>query len=50
MRIAYLINLERRGVEIARIALRGSDAKIVDEEDVLERKRTRYVLRDGALP
>jgi colanic acid/amylovoran biosynthesis glycosyltransferase len=66
MRIAYLINqypkvshsfirreilaLEHRGVEIVRIALRGWDARIVDEEDVLERKRTRYVLRDGALP
>ena len=61
MRIAYLINqypkvshsfirreilaLEQRGVEIVRIALRGWDAQIVDEEDVLERKRTRYVLR-----
>jgi colanic acid/amylovoran biosynthesis glycosyltransferase len=64
MRIAYLINqypkvshifirreilaLERRGVEVMRIALRGWDHQLVDEEDELERKRTRYVLRSGA--
>jgi len=63
MRIAYLVNqypmvshifirreilaLERRGVEITRIALRGWDGVLVDEEDQLERKRTRYVLREG---
>jgi colanic acid/amylovoran biosynthesis glycosyltransferase len=66
MRIAYLINqypkvshsfirreilaLEQRGIDIFRIALRGWDGEIVDQEDILERKRTRYVLRDGALP
>jgi colanic acid/amylovoran biosynthesis glycosyltransferase len=66
MRIAYLINqypkvshsfvrreilaLEQQGAHILRIALRGWDAPLVDEEDVLERKRTRYVLGDGALP
>ncbi len=64
MRIAYLINqypkvshtfirreilaLERRGLEVMRIALRGWDAELVDEQDRSERKRTRYVLRDGA--
>src|SRR5262245_50103364 len=64
MRIAYLINqypkvshifirreilaLERRGVEVTRIALRGWDSELVDEEDEVERKRTRYVLRVGA--
>jgi colanic acid/amylovoran biosynthesis glycosyltransferase len=63
MRVAYLVNqypmvshvfirreilaLERRGVEITRIALRGWHGELVDEEDHLERKRTRYVLRDG---
>jgi glycosyltransferase involved in cell wall biosynthesis len=65
MRIAYLVNqypkvshsfirreilaLERRGFEIVRIALRGWDGELVDEEDQLERQRTRYVLREGAL-
>ncbi len=64
MRIAYLINqypkvshtfvrreilaLERRGVEVTRIALRGWDAELVDKQDQSERERTRYVLRDGA--
>src|SRR5262245_53527296 len=64
MRVAYLVNqypkishsfirreilaLERRGVEVVRIALRGWDAKLVDQEDERERERTRYVLREGA--
>jgi colanic acid/amylovoran biosynthesis glycosyltransferase len=64
MRIAYLVNqyprvslvfirreilaLERRGVEVVRIALRGWDGELVDEEDHLERARTRYILREGA--
>jgi colanic acid/amylovoran biosynthesis glycosyltransferase len=64
MRVAYLVNqypnvshvfirreilaLERRGVEVMRIALRGWDDRLVDSEDELERKQTRYVLCDGA--
>src|SRR5262249_46467135 len=64
MRIAYLVNrypkvshtfirreiqaLERQGFEIMRIALRGWDGELVDDEDQLERERTRYVLREGA--
>ena len=64
MRIAYLVNqypavshsfirreileLERRGYEVMRIALRGWDAELVDDGDKLERTRTRYVLREGA--
>lgn len=63
MRIAYLINqyptishsfirreireLERRGLEIGRIAIRGWDGGEVDELDAAERRRTRYVLRGG---
>ncbi len=65
MRIAYLVNhypkvshsfirreilaLERRGFEVVRIALRGWDNEILDEEDLLERKRTRYVQRNGSV-
>jgi len=65
MRIAYLVNqypavshsfirreilaLERRGVEVMRIALREWDGELLDAEDQLERERTRYVLREGAL-
>lgn len=63
MRIAYLINqyptishsfirreiqaLERRGFEIMRIAIRGWDAELADEDDRAERELTRYVLRGG---
>jgi colanic acid/amylovoran biosynthesis glycosyltransferase len=66
MRIAYLINqypkvthsfirreilaLEQHGFDILRIAMRGWDDEIVDEADILERKRTRYLLRDGSWP
>jgi colanic acid/amylovoran biosynthesis glycosyltransferase len=64
MRIAYLINqypkvshtfirrevqaLERLGIEIIRISIRGWDGDLVDTQDELERGRTRYVLRVGA--
>ena len=63
MRIAYLINqypkvshsfirreilaLERQGLEVQRIALRGWDAEVHDSEDASERDKTRYVLRRG---
>lgn len=65
LRIAYFINqypkvshsfirreilaLERQGIEVQRIALRGWDAELVDGEDRAEQTRTRYVLRQGAL-
>lgn len=66
MRVAYLINqypkvshsfirreiqaLERRGLKVMRIALRGWEGELKDTEDESERRRTRYVLRGGALP
>jgi len=62
-RIAYFVNqypkvshsfirreilaLERLGFEIQRIALRGWQGKLVDEQDLQERTRTRYVLQEG---
>ncbi|HXM34720.1 MAG TPA: glycosyltransferase [Pyrinomonadaceae bacterium] len=65
VRIAYLINqypaishsfirreilaLEELGFEIMRISLRGWDRELVDESDLVERKRTLYVLRAGSL-
>jgi colanic acid/amylovoran biosynthesis glycosyltransferase len=65
MRVAYFINqypkvshsfirreilaLERKGIAVERIALRGWDAELVDEEDHQERDKTRYVLRSGAV-
>jgi colanic acid/amylovoran biosynthesis glycosyltransferase len=64
MRIAYLVNiypkvshsfirreilaLERRNIDVIRIALRGWDDHLADDEDRSERERTRFVLRDGA--
>jgi colanic acid/amylovoran biosynthesis glycosyltransferase len=66
LRVAYLINqypkvshtfirrellaLERLGVEVTRIALRGWDAEVADDEDRAERSRTSYVLKTGLLP
>jgi glycosyltransferase involved in cell wall biosynthesis len=63
LRIAYLVNqypkvshsfirreilaLERQGIEVQRIALRGWDAELVSVEDRAEQARTRYVLQQG---
>jgi glycosyltransferase involved in cell wall biosynthesis len=62
-RIAYFINryprvvdgpirreilaLEREGLEVMRIALRGWEGELVDTEAREERTKTRYVLREG---
>lgn len=42
-----ILALERQGFEILRIAVRGWDGEVVDEQDRQERARTRYVLRGG---
>ena len=63
LKIAYIVNeypkvshsfirreilaLERQGFEILRIALRGWDGNLVDQEDIQEQSRTRYVLESG---
>jgi glycosyltransferase involved in cell wall biosynthesis len=44
-----ILALERQGFAIQRIALRGWDGPLPDEEDQRERERTQYVLRDGGL-
>ncbi len=65
LRVAYLVNLypavshtfirreilalERQGVAVQRIALRGWDGALADEQDHLERSRTQYVLQQGVL-
>ena len=65
MKVAYLINqypkishsfirreilaLERAGVEVERIALRGWGDELTDEGDRAERLRTRYILQGGAV-
>ena len=64
--VAYLINqypkvshtfirreiqaLERLGITVERIALRGWAAEVADEQDRIEKARTRYVLEHGLLP
>ena len=66
MKVAYLINdypkvshsfirreilaLERREIEVQRVAIRGWSGELPDEEDLLERGRTRYVLQGGLMP
>lgn len=62
-RVAYLVNLypqvshtfirreilalEAQGVTVDRFAIRGWDDPLVDAEDISEREKTRYVLKDG---
>lgn len=63
MRIAYFINqypkvshsfirreilaLERQGCDVLRVALRGWDAELVDQQDIIEQEKTRYILKNG---
>jgi colanic acid/amylovoran biosynthesis glycosyltransferase len=65
MRITYFINqypkvshsfirreilaLERLGLDVQRIALRGLKDNLVDADDLVERKKTKYVLDGGIL-
>lgn len=64
MKVAYFINqypkvshsfirreilaLEKQGIEVLRLALRGWSEKLVDPQDVAEQSQTFYVLRQGA--
>jgi len=45
-----IVALERQGIEVLRIAIRGWDATLVDEGDVKEQALTRYVLQEGLSP
>jgi colanic acid/amylovoran biosynthesis glycosyltransferase len=45
-----ILALERQGFNVQRIALRGWDGELVDDEDLRERTRTRYVLQGGLVP
>jgi colanic acid/amylovoran biosynthesis glycosyltransferase len=65
MRVTYFINqypkvshtfirreilaLERLGFEVQRIALRGWDEKLLDQEDISEQIKTLYVLKSGVI-
>jgi glycosyltransferase involved in cell wall biosynthesis len=66
LKVAYLVNqypkvshsfirreilaVERQGVPVERIAIRGWDAEVVDEDDISERALTRHALKDGMIP
>ncbi|MEY4412970.1 MAG: hypothetical protein RIQ53_263 [Pseudomonadota bacterium] len=66
LRVAYLVNqypkvshtfirreilaLERAGVEVHRLAMRGWDAPTPDADDAAELQRTHHLLRGGLLP
>jgi glycosyltransferase involved in cell wall biosynthesis len=43
-----ILALERRGWQITRLSIRGWDTELVDPEDISERKKTAFVLKDGA--
>jgi colanic acid/amylovoran biosynthesis glycosyltransferase len=45
-----ILALERQGAEILRVALRGWDLDLADEQDKIERSKTCYVLNKGPLP
>lgn len=45
-----ILALEALGVEVARFAVRGWDAKLVDADDQAERNRTTYLLQGGLAP
>lgn len=65
MRVAYLVNqypkvshsfirreiqaLERQGFNVFRIAIRGWDLELADSEDLAERSKTTFVLKQGNL-
>ncbi len=45
-----ILAVERQGMRVERYALRGWDAELADVEDLSERTRTHYLLRDGIRP
>jgi colanic acid/amylovoran biosynthesis glycosyltransferase len=45
-----ILALEKRGWQICRLSIRGWDADLVDQEDILEQAQTRFVLKGGAFP
>jgi colanic acid/amylovoran biosynthesis glycosyltransferase len=44
-----ILALEEHGWEIFRLSIRGWDSELPDPEDILERQRTTFVLREGLL-
>ncbi|WP_020168538.1 MULTISPECIES: glycosyltransferase family 4 protein [Methylotenera] len=66
MRVAYILNqypkvshtfirreilaLERLGIEVQRISMRGWDESQIDSDDISEQAKTQYVLKEGVFP
>lgn len=44
-----IVELERNGISVLRVSLRGGDRKLVDPDDIREKARTRYLLDEGKL-
>lgn len=45
-----ILELERQGAQVLRVALRGWEQQVVDPQDLSEQGRTHYVLRQGIIP
>lgn len=45
-----IMALERKGVEVQRISIRGWNAEAVTEDDKIEKEKTSYVIQNGVLP
>ena len=45
-----ILALERQGLAVQRIAVRGCADEVVDPEDLRERERTQYLLQGGPWP
>lgn len=45
-----IVELERNGISVLRVSLRGRDRKLVDPDDLAEQARTRYILDGGPAP
>lgn len=42
-----IAELERNGISVLRVSLRGRDRELVDQDDIAEKARTRYILDGG---
>ncbi len=44
-----IVEMERNGISILRVSLRGNDRPLVDPDDIREKARTRYILDGGKM-
>lgn len=45
-----ILELEKQGFDVTRISVRGWDAKLIDEADIVEHGKTSYLLKGGIWP